>query len=136
MTERPVHDGLFEVTAEELRLVGGWSPSSGRAHFPLLDACPYTGARDVERRLLSAEATLWAWTAVTAAPPGYRGAVPYGFGIVELVDERLRVVTRLTEPDPARLSFGQLMVAVADVVGVDDDGRDVVSWAFAPAATR
>ena len=47
-------------------LVGGYSPTSGRYHFPLLDTCPYTGATDIERVALSRAGTLWAWTAVTA----------------------------------------------------------------------
>jgi hypothetical protein len=67
---------------------------------------------------------------VTAAPAGYEGPVPYGFGVVELNDSGLRVVTRLTEPDPARLTFGQPMVLVADQVS-----DDVATWAFTPAAT-
>ena len=72
------------------------------------------------------------WTAVTAAPPGYTGAVPFGFGVVELTRERLRVVTRLTEADPAALDVGH-----ADAArrrrrrrGPDDDGTDVRhAWA-------
>ncbi len=82
-----------------------------------------------QRVLLSARPTLWAWTAVTAAPPGYTGPVPYGFGVVELVHERLRVITRLTESDPARLEFGQPMTLVADEA-LSRDER-VVTWAFA-----
>jgi uncharacterized OB-fold protein len=132
MPARAVYDGLFEMDVDgSLRLVGGYSPTSALYHFPLLDACPYTGATDIERVLLGSEATLWAWTAVTAAPPGYLGEVPYGFGVVELTKERLRVITRLTEADPDALSFGQPMRAVADVLHVDN-GSDVVTWAFAP----
>jgi uncharacterized OB-fold protein len=69
---------------------------------------------------------------VTAAPPGYRGPVPFGFGVVEL-GERLRVITRLTEPDAAALHAGQSMRLVVDEVGEDEDGA-VTSWAFAPEA--
>lgn len=135
---RAVSDGLFELDAQgdAIRLVGGWSPTSRRHHFPLLDTCPYSGARDIERVLLSTRATLWAWTAVTAAPPGYLGSVPYGFGIVELIDERLRVVTRLTEADPRSSRFGQPMRLVIDSLGRDETGIDVVTWAFAPDATE
>jgi uncharacterized OB-fold protein len=117
-----------------LRLVGGFSPTSGRHHFPLSQLCPYTGADDVERVLLSDRGTLWGWTTVTVAPPGYRGEVPYGFGIVELTEERLLVVSRLTEADPANLSLGTPMRLVADTVFTDDDGDHVVTWAFAPAS--
>lgn len=131
---RAVHDGLFDATSDGtgIRLIGGWSPTSGRHHFPVLDSCPYSGARDVERVLLSTRATLWAWTAVTAAPPGYLGSVPYGFGVVELVEERLRIITRLTESDPSALAFDQSMQLVSEVLGVDASGVEVVTWAFAP----
>ncbi len=74
---------------------------------------------------------LWAWTAVTAAPPGYRGEVPYGFGVVELPDG-LRVLGRLTEHDPGRLSFGQEMAVVVVPLHTDDEGHPVVTYAFAP----
>ena len=42
------------------------------------------------------------------------------------------MVTRLTEADPARLSAGQPMDMVVVPVRVDDDGRRVVTYAFAP----
>jgi uncharacterized OB-fold protein len=127
VSTRAIHDGLFEIEKDgSITLIGGFSPTSGKYHFPLLDTCPYSGATDVERVLLSSDATLWAWTAVTAAPPGYAGPVPYGFGVVELVREELRIITRLREPDPARLTFGQPMTLVAEEL---PDG--VVTWAFA-----
>ena len=123
----PIHDGLFELHDDgSIDLVGGYSPTSRRYHFPLLDTCPYTGATDVEPVTLSRDGTLWAWTAVTAAPPGYDGPVPYGFGVVELAREGLRVVTRLQESDPARLTFGQPMTLVAEELP-----GSVVTWAFA-----
>jgi uncharacterized OB-fold protein len=119
-------EGLFERHDDGITLIGGYSPTSGKYHFPLLDTCPYSGAADVERVRLSRSGTLWAWTAVTAAPPGYDGDVPYGFGIVELTEERLRVITRLRESDPQRLAFGQPMTLVADELP-----NGLVAWAFA-----
>lgn len=128
-------DGLFEVAEDgALALVGGYSPTSGHHHFPLSPRCPYSGADDVERVLLSRSGTLWGHTTVTIPPPGYRGEVPYGFGVVELSSEGLRVVGRLTEPDTHMLEFGMEMHLVADVVYTDDDGNDVITWAFAPGA--
>ena len=56
--------------------------------------------------------------------------MPYGFGVVELTKEQLRIVTRLREPDPARLAFGQPMELVADELP-----GGVVTWAFASPAS-
>jgi uncharacterized OB-fold protein len=130
----PIAPGVLEVRDDgSIDLVGGYSPSSGLHHFPLLDTCPFTGARDVERVLLTRDATVWAWTAVTAAPPGYHGPVPYGFGVVELVRERLRIVTRLAEADPARLTFGQPVTLVPERLPAADGDGEVVTWCFAAA---
>jgi uncharacterized OB-fold protein len=128
---RPITDGLFETDDNDdtIVLIGGYSPSSGRFHFPRLDACPYTGATDIETVTLSTDATLWAWTAVTAAPPGYAGPVPFGFGVVELRYEQLRVITRLTEPDPTQLTFGQPMRLVAETLPLEN-GQTATTWAF------
>jgi uncharacterized OB-fold protein len=127
---RAIAPGLFELHDDTtIALVGGYSPTSGRYHFPLLETCPYSGATDIETVTLSGDATLWAWTAVTAAPPGYAGPVPFGFGVVELVHEQLRVITRITESDPAQLTFGQPMQLVAETLP-GENGEPVVTWAF------
>lgn len=129
---RPLSDSLFRERPDgSIVLVGGYSPSSGRTHFPRLAACPYTGADDVEERELPTDGTLWGWTAVTARPPGYEGPLPFGFGVVELGDG-LRVITRLTVADPDALAFGQPMQLVRDALHTDDDGTTVVTYAFAP----
>jgi uncharacterized OB-fold protein len=78
----------------------------------------------VEPTELSTTGTLWSWTAVTAAPPGYEGEVPFGFGVVEL-PEGIRVVTRLTESDPAALQQGQPMQLTLSTLH-----DDVVTYAF------
>ncbi len=130
-TARPVHDGLFRTLDDgSIRLVGGFSPTSGRHHFPVQSTCPYSGAADVEAVDLSTEGTLWGWTAVTAPPPGYLGTVPFGFGVVEL-PEGIRVITRLEEPDPARLAFGAPMRLVPATL--DGGDEPVVTYSFAPA---
>ena len=118
---------LIEVGADgSAVLQGGFSPTSGLHHFPLGAVCPYSGADDVEPVALPGTGRLWLWTAVTAAPPGYEGPVPYGFGVVELDGIGLRVIGRLTEPEPSALSEGQAMRVVAERHG------DLDVWAFAP----
>jgi uncharacterized OB-fold protein len=124
-----VRDGLF-VVGEVPALIGGRCRECGRVCFPRADICPYCSHQVVDEIELSRSGTLWAWTTVTAPPPGYEGPVPYGFGVVEL-EEGLRVITRLTEPDPAKLEAGQTMELVLEPVG-DRDGRRVLTYAFAP----
>jgi uncharacterized OB-fold protein len=70
---------------------------------------------------------------VSSRPPGYRGPLPYGFGVVEL-DGGLRVVARLTEARLERLRPGLPMRLVVEPLFDDDEGRPVLSWAFAPEA--
>jgi uncharacterized OB-fold protein len=111
--------GMFDADG----LVGGACTTCDRRHFPLARWCPWCGTEGTTEVRLSTEGTLWAWTAVLAPPPGYEGEVPYGFGVVELPADGLRVVTRLTEADPATLTFGQPMRFVPG------DGV----WEFEPA---
>jgi uncharacterized OB-fold protein len=119
-----LHSALVERGADgSITLVGGYSPASGRHHFPLAELCPYSGAADVERVLLPTTGGLWLWTAVTSAPPGYDGPVPYGLGIVVLDGVDLRVAGRLTVAEPGALAEGEPMRVVPDL--------DV--WAWAPA---
>jgi uncharacterized OB-fold protein len=120
---KPVVEGMFDDEG----LIGGACSSCGRNHFPLAGSCPWCGAADPVEARLATEGTLWSWTAVNAAPPGYEGPVPYGFGVVELAGDGLQVITLLTESDPARLHVGDPMRFTTRSVG---DG--VTSWAFAP----
>ncbi|HZU79472.1 MAG TPA: OB-fold domain-containing protein [Acidimicrobiales bacterium] len=132
MSERvAVRDGLF-VDAEPPRLLGSHCRRCGRHHFPRHVVCPYCASEEVEAAELSGRGRLWAHTAVTAPPPGYRGEVPFGFGVVELTTEALRIVTRLTVADPAALDTGDPMELVVVPLHVDDEGRQVVTYAFAP----
>ena len=128
----PVREGLFTDT-DPPRLLGSRCDVCGRHHFPRHDTCPYCSADATRPVELSGTGRLWSWTTVTTAPPGYSGEVPYGFGVVEL-PEGLRVVTRLTEVDASSLSAGQAMAMVLVPVGVDDNGRRIVTYAFAPRA--
>lgn len=128
-TPVPVHDGLFTDIVPP-HLLGGRCRACTHLHFPAAAICPYCSSDETEAAELSGTGRLWAWTAVTHPPPGYRGEVPYGFGVVEL-PEGLRVITRLTEADPGRLHPDQAMHLVVELLHRDDDDRPVVTYAFA-----
>ncbi len=98
----PIDPSVLRVDDDGVILLGGWSPTSGLRHFPRMPVCPYTGADDVEALDLPRSGTVWLHTSVNVAPPGYRGPVPYGFGIVELDGTpMLRIVTRLAGEEVA-----------------------------------
>jgi len=125
-----VKEGLF-TDSEAPELLGSRCTICAAHHFPRHDTCPYCSSEETQPAALSAVGVLWAWTAVTAAPPGYRGETPYGVGVVEL-PEGIRVITRLTESDPAALVAGQSMELRIVPLHTDDEGNEVVTFAFAP----
>jgi uncharacterized OB-fold protein len=132
MPERPIREGLFTADDQgRTRLVGGACASCGRVHFPPAAHCPWCGGRATTERLLSPEGTVWGWTEVTSAPPGYEGPVPYHLGVVEL-PEGLRVVTRLVVGPTDTLRFGLPVRTTTEVVA-DDGDTAVVTWAFTPS---
>jgi uncharacterized OB-fold protein len=89
--------------------------------------------------LLARRGRLWAWTTQDFPPPSppYTGPagedfVPFAVGYVELPGE-VKVETRLTDSDPDRLVHGMEMALVIVPFRTDDDGNEVVTFAFRPA---
>ncbi len=130
---RPIAPGLFTADPAAPRLVAGRCPACARLHFPSSAWCPYCSAAGCDTAEIGATGTLYLFTAVKSAPPGYRGPLPFGFGVVDL-PEGLRVVARLTEADTAALRPGMPMRLVVERLFTDDDGTPVLSYAFAPEA--
>jgi uncharacterized protein len=129
----PVRAGLFEADDDDtVTLLGSRCRACGRASFPRAEVCPYCGSTDLEPVRLSPTGTLWGWTTVHAAPPGYEGPVPFGFGVVEL-PEGLRVITRLETVDVPDLAVGMAMRAELAPLSENEDGDTVVTYTFAPA---
>jgi len=86
--------------------------------------------------LLDRRGWLWAWTTQDFPPPSppYAGPtgkdfVPFGIGYVELADE-VKVEARLTEADPDALETGMEMELVLVPLRTDDEGNEVVTFAF------
>lgn len=126
-----VREGLF-TDGDPPVLLASRCGNCGSILFPRVDCCTYCATEGPEPLDLPGPGTLWAWTAVTAPPPGYEGDVPFGMGVVEL-PEGLRVITRLTESDPGALELGAPMELRVVPLHRDPDGNDVVTYAFAPA---
>jgi uncharacterized OB-fold protein len=95
----------------------------------------------MQEHLLPRRGTLWTFTTQEFLPkePYASGETPatfrpYGVGMVQLGDE-VRVEARLTEVDPDILHIGMEMELDIVPFRVDDDGTEVVTYAFRPAVT-
>ncbi len=133
-----VADGIFTLNDGQPVLLGSRCTNCDNHMFPRQHGCPrcmFNEQVDVE---LATRGTLWTWTVQAFPPkaPPYLGPVgddfePFGVGYVELPGQ-LRVEARLTESDPEKLQIGMEMEIVPFVLGTDEDGNDVVTYAFAP----
>jgi uncharacterized OB-fold protein len=139
MTQVPIAEGVFTWPSDEPQLIGSRCAECGMVTFPSQGACPRCASTAMEQHLLARRGTLWAWTTQEFPPPSppYLGPtgkefVPFGVGYVELPGE-VKVETRLTEHDPSRLEHGMHMELVIVPFRTDDDGNEVVTFAFAPS---
>ncbi|HEX8581605.1 MAG TPA: OB-fold domain-containing protein [Acidimicrobiales bacterium] len=134
-TQVPIDDGLFTWPSAEPRLIGGRCRACGTVTFPRQGSCPRCTGRAVDEHLLDRRGTLWTFTVQGFEPkPPYTGPAPfepYGVGYVDLGGEVL-VESRLTEHDPERLRIGAPMELVVVPFRHDDDGAEVVTFAFRP----
>jgi uncharacterized OB-fold protein len=139
MTPVPVAEGIFTWPSDDPQLIGSRCAACGIVTFPPQDSCPRCASTGMKEQLLPRRGRLWAWTTQEFPPPSppYAGSngdafTPYGVGYVELPGE-VKVETRLTEADPEALSIGMEMELVVVPFRTDDDGSEVVTFAFRPA---
>jgi uncharacterized OB-fold protein len=138
MGQVPVAEGIFTFPSDAPQLIGSRCRACGIVTFPAQESCPRCAATDMDEQLLARRGTLWAWTTQEFPPPSppYAGPqgkefVPFGVGYVELPGE-VKVETRLTETDPRVLMPGIEMELVLVPFRTDDDGNEVVTFAFRP----
>lgn len=138
-TRVPIAEGVFTWPSEEPRLLGSKCTTCGNHMFPAQSGCPKCTGADTEVVELSRRGTLWTWT-IQGFPPKAPPFIgnddpatfrPFGVGYVELPGE-VKVEARLTVADPDRLTVGMEMELVLDPIGTDDDGNEIVTFAFAP----
>ena len=132
MTRVALKEGLLSSIdpADDPHLLGARCDACGRLHFPASDCCPYCSHDRCSVVELGRRPSLYVHTVVERPPPGYRGKVPYGFGVVEL-PEGIRIVSRLTATHLDRLREGSRMRLVLEDLFEDESARTVVGWAFA-----
>ncbi|MEU5879189.1 OB-fold domain-containing protein [Spirillospora sp. NPDC047279] len=139
MAPVPIADDLFTWPDEAPRLIGGRCGECGTFVFPLRTGCARCGATAVERTRLSRSGTLWTWTTQGFPPKApFRGEFfgtdpfePWLVGVVELPGE-LRIETLIVGCAQEDLSFGMPMRLVTMPFRTDEDGREIITFAFSP----
>jgi uncharacterized protein len=123
---------------ENPQLIGARCGACGATTWPKQDHCPRCSGPNMTELLLPRRGTLVAWTTQGFLPKQpYAGGetaetfTPFGIGLVQLGDD-VRVEVRLTESDPAKLAFGMDVELVFVPFYTDEDGNEIVIWAFQP----
>lgn len=139
MPQIPFATDVFTWPDDPPQLIGSRCEACGAMTFPSKPSCPRCGGADMARRLLPRRGKLVTWTTQDFLPkePYASGETPetfkpFGVGLVQLGDE-IRVEARLTEASPSKLEFGMDVELVIVPFRMDDDGTEVVTFAFAPA---
>ncbi len=137
--QRPIAD-VFTWPSETPQLIGSRCDECAAVTFPAEARCPRCGRATMSELLLPRRGRLVSWT-TQGFPPiiPYAGDEtgasfePFGVGLVQL-DDLVRVDVRLTEHDPAKLDFGMEVELQIVPFSTDEDGTEILTFAFAPVA--
>jgi uncharacterized OB-fold protein len=144
-TQRALAPEISTWPTDDPQLIGSTCADCGATTFPVQRRCPKCSGAQMSETLLPRRGTLVAWT-TQGFPPGppYKGPTggdfaPFGVGLVQLGDDYgegddavIRVEGRLTVNDPAKLQFGQHVELTMIPFTKDEDGTEVLTFAFQP----
>jgi uncharacterized protein len=138
MTTKALAPDVSTWPAEQPQLIGSHCGDCNATTWPQQPRCPRCSGPNMSEQLLPRRGTLVAWTTQGFVPKqpyaGNETAAtfePFAFGLVQLGDV-VRVEARLTENDPAKLVPGMDLELTFVPFYTDEDGTDIVTWAFAP----
>jgi uncharacterized OB-fold protein len=140
--QKALAPNVFTWPADEPQLIGSRCDDCGAATFPAQSRCPRCSRASMVELLLPRRGTLVSWTTQGFVPvlpyagdPTGKSFEPFGVGLVQL-DDVVRVESRLTESDPAKLGFGMDVELAIVPLYTDADGDEVMTFAFTPVDSK
>ena len=129
----PLNERLFRLEGGENVpvLLGAKCPSCGHCFFPSRVLCASCGLAGLEPVALSGTGRVWTYTVAHQAPPGAIVQPPYVIAQVEL-PERVLVHSLVTGCAAEDVRIGMDVEIAPIKVREDDEGRDVMAFAFRP----
>lgn len=131
-----IAEGLFTWPSDNPALLGSRCQQCGIAEFPCKQSCPACGSEDVRVEELPRRGKLWSWTIQSFMPKTpylsdetMETFKPFGVGYVELPGA-ICVESRLIESTAEELKIGMEMELVVDTYRHNEEGDEVVSFAF------
>jgi len=131
----PALPDLFDFAGDSVRIRSAKCTSCGTYFFPEYHAQHRSGCsrEGVEPVLLANRGKLASYTIEHyMCPPPFKTAesiAPYGIGLVEF-PEGIQVAGLIMESDLEALKIGQEVETITYTLYSNDEGQDVVTWAF------
>lgn len=126
----PFRPGLLELAEGGVgRLVGSRCPACGARFFPPRHVCSRCLAEPLEPAALSTRGTVYTYTVVHQAAPGFE--TPYVLGYVDL-PEGVRVLGQVAGIAPDEARIGMAVELAVEPFGEDEQGRLLIGYRFRP----
>jgi uncharacterized OB-fold protein len=122
---------IISSTDGEPHLLGNRCKSCGEIYFPTEGFCVHCLNQDLEEISLNNVGDLYSFTVVRQRQPGFKGAVPYAVGLIDL-PERIRVMSLLSDCDFDTLKIGMKVKLIIDKLYEDEAGSQVTVYKFTP----
>ena len=114
-----------------VRLVGSECGDCAARVYPPSDVCCKCMSENMSPLAMGPAGTLYSYSVVHAAPRGW--TLPFVAAYVDL-PEGVRVFAHIVDVDPALITMDMPVEATIAVLGSDEQGNPVESYAFKPAA--
>jgi uncharacterized OB-fold protein len=114
-----------------VRLVGSECRECATRVYPPSDVCCECMSENMSPLAMGPAGTLYSYSVVHAAPRGW--TLPFVAAYVDL-PEGVRVFAHIVDVDPALITMDMPVEATIAVLGSDEQGNPVESYAFKPAA--